>query len=78
MHYGDCCLQSTSTKSHFLPFIGQEGPKLEMYDYSTTYMTPFQYIFMSPPVELPFSFTGKLLKSLQSMNSVISFHLMQH
>jgi len=35
-------------KSHFLPFIGQEGPKFEIYDNSTTYMTHFQY--MSPPL----------------------------
>jgi len=39
MHYGDCCLQST-LKSHFLAFIGQEGPRLEIYDiilHSKTY-----------------------------------------
>jgi len=39
-------------KSYFLPFIGQEGPKLEIDD---TYMNHFQYILMSPPVELPFN-----------------------
>jgi len=42
-------------KSHFLPFISQEGPKLDiLWYYYTTYLTHFQCIFMSPPVELPF------------------------
>jgi len=41
-------------KSHFLPFIGQDGPKLEIYDNFTTYMTLFYYIFMSPMVKLTF------------------------
>ena len=55
VHGGSCCLQYTSAKKSLSAFSRSRRHQMSnLFYYSTTYRTQFQYISMFPPVKFPF------------------------
>ena len=61
VHGGSCCLQSTSAKNSLSAFSRSRRHQIRiLFDYSTTYRTQFQYIFMPPPVKCSFKMSHRI------------------
>ena len=72
VHGGSCCLQSTSDKKSLSAFSRSRRHQIRnVFYYSTTYRTQFQYIFIFSPVKFPFNFTMQNF----SIKDLVVFHL---